>query len=125
MRISAVNTYSVLSNNNAYLKNNKNFVNQQVSLKEEPVDTVEFKGKAGKILGGILGAAGGGLAGGAIIGGGTLAGMAALALTGPVGLGLAIAYAVGGTAAGCYLGSTLGDVASDKKNDANGKKDNN
>ena len=124
MKISAINAYGALSSNKASLKSNKNIVNQHISLKEGASDSVSFQGNGGKIVGGLVGAAGGGLAGGAIIGGGTLAGMAALALTGPLGLGLVALYAVAGTAVGGYVGSAIGDAVEDKNDNVDGKKDN-
>ena len=124
MKISAISTHGILSSNNTSLKSNKNIINHHLSLKEEPTDSVSFQGNGGKIVGGIVGAAGGGLAGGAIIGGGTLAGMAALALTGPLGLGLVALYAIAGTAVGGYVGSAIGDAVEDKNDNVDGKKDN-
>ena len=116
MRVSAISTYN--RPNYAQKRNAK--INQNSHEKFLTADrggnTVTFNGKVGKILGGLLGGAAGGAAGGAIIGGGTLAGMAALAALGPVGIALAAAYTVGGALAGGYVGSGIADAIEDKNN---------
>ena len=107
MKVSAISNFS----NHLYSNHSTKISSQIKSCPlNQTADTIEFEGKGGKILGGILGGAAGGAAGGAIIGGGSLAGMSALIATGPIGLGLAAAYAIGGALAGSYLGSGFGDL---------------
>ena len=101
MKVSAISVYNYQTTNSARNKH----------VKQTPQEnSVAFKAKGGKLLGGLLGGAAGGAAGGAIIGGGTLAGMLAMATAlGPVGWGLAGLYTVGGALVGGYVGSGVGD----------------
>lgn len=83
------------------------------SLLRQSNDEVAFKGvkrALSSTAGGVLGAA----AGGAIMGGGTLAGAAALAATGPIGLIAVGAYALGGLLAGSWMGDTAGEIIEEK-----------
>ncbi len=106
MRVSAINHCDYQVKQRRAIHNN---------LSHQAVDSVAFQGKAGKIVGGALGGVAGGAAGGAIIGGGTLAGAALVAASGPIGWGLAALYTVGGAIVGGWLGSEVGDIATEKK----------
>ncbi len=112
MKVAAINSYQLHNHSKlCAAKNSQNSYKNSLSVN----DNVTFEGKAGKVLGGLLGGAAGGAAGGAIIGGGTLAGMAALAALGPLGIAAAAAYTIGGALAGGYVGSTIADAVEDKK----------
>lgn len=109
MKVTSVQMYST----QGYTRNST--IKNSLLHKEEPQDSVNFRGKGGKFLGGLIGGAAGGAAGGAIIGGGSLAGMWAMATAlGPVGWGLAALYTAGGALVGGYVGSDIGDEATDR-----------
>ncbi len=99
MRVSSINSYSYLSS-----------IRTSVATNSSNGSPVGFKGIKGKVFGGALGGLAGGAAGGAIIGGGSLAGMAALSILGPVGIGLGALYTIGGALVGGYLGSGVADA---------------
>ena len=101
MKVAAINSYQLHNHSKlCAAKNSQNSYKNSLSVN----DNVTFEGKAGKVLGGR-----------AIIGGGTLAGMAALAALGPLGIAAAAAYTIGGALAGGYVGSTIADAVEDKK----------
>ncbi len=102
MKVSAIS--------NCYL--NQNYTNNSVQRNHK-----NFESKSGKIIGGIIGGATGAVAGSAIAGGGTIALAAALAASGPVGIGITLAYAIGGAAFTGWLGSGFGDLITSKKDD--------
>ena len=111
MRVSAVS----LCHENLYA----NARNRQCSCRKPSVeppteDTVDFKGKGGQALGGAVGGAVGGAIGTAIIGGGSLAGAAAVAALGPIGLGLVALYAIGGAVVGGYAGASAAKELEDE-----------
>ncbi len=117
MKVGAIMSYSTPK------YSQKGVVQKKMNVPQDETvgDTVAFKGKGGKILGGVLGTAAGGAAGGAIIGGGTLAGMAGLAALGPVGIGLAAIYTIGGAVAGGAFGAEMGDIFSGDDDTGNKK----
>ncbi len=115
MKVSAIQEIGI---RNYITNSNKNVLCSYSKPSEPGQDTVCFKSKGGKFLGGLFGGAAGGAAGGAIIGGGSLAGMWTMASAlGPLGWGLAALYTVGGALAGGYLGAGVGDdITGEDKN---------
>lgn len=113
MRVSTINSYAQTNCVKSRVSKNHHNLSAKVIPTGQTGDVVTFKGP-GRFLGTLLGGAAGGATGAAIIGGGSLAGAAALAALGPLGVAAVAVYAIGGTLAGGYVGEGFGRVIDEK-----------